>query len=331
MREVNRAHKDTDSAFIKPHEKYQLVKAAWPPIINRELFDAAQAALDDNKRQERARLAKAESRIFLLSKILRCAECDRPLVGQSAHGENRVHRYYSHNPAKGDVVTCRVRRIRADEIEEAVIQHVTTALRDGKYLESIAKRMTEGADQLRSSTIDDTNLLAKRVAELDVEIACVFRMQVGLEGNPTALRLAAEQLERLGKLKEACQKEAEHIAERASNVVSLSDVREDLASQISRIQRGWSRLTPAIKKRSLRALFKEIRCGSDGLAVTYYSNALRQVHGTAATAIGPRAEQSIALAGDGPGNLKFSVVKNCVSADMVDQSRIELPTSTLRT
>ena len=62
IREVDRQFKNADPTALKPHQKYQLGKAAWPAIIDRETFGAVQLVLEDNKLMERARLATRSSR-----------------------------------------------------------------------------------------------------------------------------------------------------------------------------------------------------------------------------------------------------------------------------
>lgn len=95
MLEVNRRYKGTKSHILKPCQQYQIVRASWPAIVPKPLFEAVQKVLEDNKKSERARLQSATQRVFLLSGILRCSECGKPLVGQSAHGNTHIHRYYT--------------------------------------------------------------------------------------------------------------------------------------------------------------------------------------------------------------------------------------------
>ena len=71
--EVNRQYKNSDPALLKPHQKYQVVKASWPGIVDANVFESVQRVLEENKASERTRLADGEKRIFILSKILKCA------------------------------------------------------------------------------------------------------------------------------------------------------------------------------------------------------------------------------------------------------------------
>ncbi len=86
LREVNKGNKTKNQEELTPHEKYQVVKAAWPAIISETIFFLVQAILDENGRMERSRLERAERRHFTATGICSCSECGRPLVGSTGHG-----------------------------------------------------------------------------------------------------------------------------------------------------------------------------------------------------------------------------------------------------
>jgi site-specific DNA recombinase len=94
LREVNVKHKAKDSNSLKTSQVYQVVKASWPPIIDREDFDEAQRVLDESELFQRQRLNDQERRIFLLTGLLACGECGAPIGGAAAHGKKQAHRYY---------------------------------------------------------------------------------------------------------------------------------------------------------------------------------------------------------------------------------------------
>jgi site-specific DNA recombinase len=114
MREINEKYKDHDQIELKAFQRYQVVKAAWPAIVPRELFDEVQRALSAAQSQERVRLAHAAKRVFFLSGMLRCPECGAPYIGEAGHGRKEVYRYYVHRRHVGKDFKCKVRRFPAD-------------------------------------------------------------------------------------------------------------------------------------------------------------------------------------------------------------------------
>ena len=140
MREINKMRKGEDPENLKPWQQYQLVKASWPAIIDSSTFQTVQEMLAENAKIERRRLEGAEQRIFLLSGILKCGECGRPLCGQSAHGRISIHRYYGHADKRNTVASCTLGRLRADEVEEAVLNHFTEVTTRAGYFENLEGR-----------------------------------------------------------------------------------------------------------------------------------------------------------------------------------------------
>ena len=135
--EVNKANKNIDQNKLKMHRRYQLVKASWPAIISEAEFYEAQRLLQEAQKMERVRLEGAEDRFYILSGILRCCDCGHPLVGQAAHGEKSIHRYYGHTRV-GAKFDCRYKRISAEEVENAVLEYLWDSTRDAGYLNRLA-------------------------------------------------------------------------------------------------------------------------------------------------------------------------------------------------
>jgi hypothetical protein len=71
------------------------VSAAWEPVIEEKLFQAAQAILQANK--DRYHRRGPQRYLYLLSGLLACGKCGEKLQGKSAYSSRgKRHRYYSH-------------------------------------------------------------------------------------------------------------------------------------------------------------------------------------------------------------------------------------------
>ncbi|MBX9765964.1 MAG: recombinase family protein [Bdellovibrionales bacterium] len=93
LREINVKNclKDPDS--LKPSEHYKVVRASWKPIVDREEFGEAQKVLDEAELFQKQRIKDQETRIFLLTGLLKCAECGASIGGAVSHGVKKPHRY----------------------------------------------------------------------------------------------------------------------------------------------------------------------------------------------------------------------------------------------
>jgi len=69
--------------------------------------------------------------------MVKCGHCGRALTGQSAHGNTSIHSYYGHKQLIGEKISCPIKRFPANQIEEAVIQHLDKVLSEIGYLDQI--------------------------------------------------------------------------------------------------------------------------------------------------------------------------------------------------
>lgn len=306
MLEVNRRNKDADSRHLKPHQQYQLVKASWPAM-------------------ERRRLQGAERRVFLVSGIIRCKECGRPMVGQSSHGVKNVHRYYVCSASKGDTFTCSIKRIRADEVEEAVNRHVSLVLRDGRYLDQVAARIAHQGKDHRSSQETMKARIDKEIRDCEREMESAFKLQLTAPEGSEALKFVIEKLESLGKKKVALQKALNEAEESDSNVVSLAEVRQDIEDRVHRITKGWAKLPAAQKRRALRRLIQQLLISPKGLDIYYNSSAIPEsVPLGGLSKENERPAKVIPLRARGTSfQGSKSSIQNCTSARMVTSRGLE--------
>lgn len=325
MREVNRKYKSTESRLLKPHQKYQLVKASWPGIIDRDLFESVQTLLDDNKLKERRRLSGAERRVFLASGIVKCAECGRVLVGQSSHGQMSVHRYYVHGYSKGDVVTCSVKRIRAEEIEDALAKHVSKILLDGRYLDNVAGKIATQVKEMESSSRGERKRLQNELLDIEKEMEAAFKFQMKSEQGSESAKFFYDKIETLGKRKIILEKSISETSASESNVISLSEIRRDFEGRVQAVAKGWNKLSAIQQKRALRRLIQQLLIGPKGIDIYYYSSALSDgmsSGGLFREQKSPAKVIPFRALGIGKSGSKLEV-QNCLSASLVTSRGLE--------
>jgi hypothetical protein len=62
-----------------------MVKASWPAIIDQVTWDTAQESLNFALGKARTRRLGSHKRDYLLTGLLRCAECGARLMGATGH------------------------------------------------------------------------------------------------------------------------------------------------------------------------------------------------------------------------------------------------------
>ena len=276
LREVNKSNRNLESKSLKSHEHYQVVKASWPAIVNQNVFDSVQKLLLDNLQGERRRLDGAERRVFLVSGILHCKECGRPMVGQSAHGEKSVHRYYKHASSPGDVIVCSAKRIRADNIEAAISTHLFELLNNGGYLTDISSRISAIEKESFGSHSALKNQLEKDLKNTESEMDAAFKFQLSTTSGTQALQFYTEKIESLGTKKLELKGQIESLKQSGRNVISMTEAKKNLFERTESVTRGWSKLPDTQKRRALRRLIKDILIGPEGMDIYYYYNSLSE-------------------------------------------------------
>lgn len=269
LREVNKMRKDEDPDHLKPWQKYQLVKASWPAIIDSKTFENTQVMLEENLKLERRRLQDAEARIFILSGILRCGECGRPLCGQSAHGRMSVHRYYGHADKRVKTSTCSLSRLRADDVEKVVINHFTEIASRAGYFKAIEDRIKTFVDTLPASDANQDLSIRRSLKAVEKEIGSAFKMQARFNPDSNAFELAADHLEELASKKKILRAALEKLERTQSTKVRPHEVVEKIQERIADVRKGFSKSPPAMRRRLIRKLIKELVFTSEGLEVHF--------------------------------------------------------------
>ncbi|QDK47380.1 hypothetical protein DOM22_05460 [Bdellovibrio sp. ZAP7] len=255
--------------MLKPWQQYQVVKASWPEIIEKKVFDQVQEILEENAKFERRKLEEAERRVFLLSGILRCGKCGRPLNGQSAHGEKEVHRYYAHSYKRGSSNACSFKRVRADEIEDVVISYLTNVISRAGYMNGIEANLRSIANETPENVADQIAKVKSALAEVEAEIKATFKLQLKASPGTEAAQLAVEHLEVLGKKKKQLNSVLGSLSEQEETVIDTKGILRAIQNRVAEFKKGFPKANAFLKRRLLRKVLKELVLTDQGLETAF--------------------------------------------------------------
>lgn len=257
MREVNKGNKNKDQDELKSFEKYQIVKASWPAIVDETAFYTVQNMLADNAKGERLRLNNSKARTFLFSGIAACSECGRAIVGSTGHGQKNEIRYYIHRPLEGKPVTCSVKRYRAEEVEEALENHLLRVINQAGYLDGIEKNVGESILANKNTLVVQKESSAKALEQIDKDIKGLLRLQIQTD-NVGLQKLYSDQLIELqGQRKveidtlERCKNELDDLIDPKKFVTNLQE-------GLKRLQMAWNKATPKMRKALLKVVIEKL-------------------------------------------------------------------------
>ncbi|MBL7555880.1 MAG: recombinase family protein [Bdellovibrionaceae bacterium] len=151
--------------------KREDIKAVWPAIVDKDIFQKVQERLAKNKNRYKPDSWKVYP--FPLTELVQCGECGKSLGGKSGTGRKEKHHYYGHaqikNPfTKETVHQCQVKNVRAPRLEEIITKSLRNLLTDPSFIE-------KWIDIYRSKTSSELPEVQNRTKQLDQEIQNVTK------------------------------------------------------------------------------------------------------------------------------------------------------------
>lgn len=288
-REVNKVYKDEDPSHLKPWQKYQIVPAAWPAILDEKIFFDAQSLLEEASLRERTRMSKTEKRIFLLTSLLTCGIAGLPLVGQAGHGSSgTIHRYYHYVRRPKDLKVVRP-RLNADELEEKVIAELKSALSTQGYFEDLEKTLKSQSDANSKGGAAEFDRAQKELKDIQNRINSIWTNQSRMQLGEEALKLASDELNRLAKQKQDLEKYLSTLDPKGNDPYAFKEQALFVENQIRWCMQGWAKATPAMRKRLLRRTIREIVVTQTELWITFWTSSEDR---DISLKIGPQSEDS---------------------------------------
>lgn len=275
-REVNKKNKDEPQETLKPWQRYQVVKASWPGIVEEKDFLAAQRLIEENWRRERSRIAKGERRFFPLSGVLRCGDCDRALIGQTSHGRNEAHRYYGHKLVVGETINCKTKRLRADEVEAATIAHLTEILFRSGHFDLVEENLKKSIGAEGNDLVSERDRVQREIVGVEGEIEGAMKLMEQVSQNQDVINLVQERLEKLAAKKKLLVSDRESLILKIDEINDAKASRSVIEANAHEFKKGWSKASQAMKRRLIRRLVESLVYTREGL-YAYYVTAKEQV------------------------------------------------------
>ena len=139
------------------------VEEAWPALVSREMFDAAQQAMRD-----RAPTVRKPGRVgskFLLSGLLRCGVCGRPYSGQGAKSGQFAY-YICGSLFREGAGACSAPYLNAPRVEDFVVEKIKERILTEETIVELVTLVAEEIDAMAGE-------LSGRLEVIDAELGDV--------------------------------------------------------------------------------------------------------------------------------------------------------------
>ncbi|MGK3960066.1 recombinase family protein [Sorangium sp. So ce118] len=257
------AHRD------KPPEEWIHIRV--PPLISAEVFDAARAQLERNRRLSQR---NARGRRYLLQGLVVCARCGYAFYGKAvsraaAKGGSRQYAYYrcvgsdAYRFAGGRV--CSNPQVRTDQLDGYVWESVRQILQDpGRVLQEWSRRAsTEGIQAERRARRDEAaGVLASHERALK-------RLLDAYEAGALELEELTARSERIKARLQRARQDLKEAEERLAETETLQAVAGRLQDFAERVKHGLDRLDWQERRQLVRTLVARVEIDEAGATIVY--------------------------------------------------------------
>jgi site-specific DNA recombinase len=233
-------------------------KGTHPPLVEKKLFDAAQAILSERGEDVSKRASNSSG--YLLTGLVVCGGCGCHFTGTRATGLNATYRYYTcGGRQRNGTKNCSADRLPAGALDEAVVHSLLAAYEDTDLL---ANAVAEAHGRAQLGHVRHEGELAALDAELAKVDASIDRYLRAFETGAMPGALSGERVKVLGSQSTALRVRREALSDEMDEADLSAPTAEELSALRDRVAEALSSGDPAPVKSLLQALIHEIRVDS---------------------------------------------------------------------
>jgi site-specific DNA recombinase len=259
---MNRDGKDRNQERLAETERFRVVQAVWEPVIDKEIWLAANRILDE--RYGDLRVGNWKHHDFILTKILCCPEGKR-LSGASGTGGDGTK--YSHYRHPGNVACpCHVRTIPAGKIEGKVLDVLKDLLTQPKMLAELAERANSEYRATSPNFTAAINELAQKISKLQGKLDLVTDRI--LDSNSDEKSIWTHKIVRLqGELLEN-QKQRESLRARRESFRFMDLDPKQIGLAIENLMNGFDKLDGHTKHLMISNIIERVDIKRDSIGIS---------------------------------------------------------------
>ncbi len=233
----------------------QYHQAPHAPLVERALFDAAQALLDERGEDYAKRAANASD--YLLAGLVHCDHCRKRFIGTAATGKTQRYRYYTcFSRQRYGTSTCPAERLPADQLEAALIEALIATYERADLIEQAVANTRQQAGTQRN---DHQAELDKVTADLHATEDAIDRYLTAFEHNTLPEDECGPRVQRLCIRRDELRERQDELRDLLATTNITAPDERALAELRDRVREAMRHGTATTKKALLQALVAEIR------------------------------------------------------------------------
>lgn len=181
--DYNGFSKKRNSHKMKSRENMIVLEGAIPAIIDMEIWRKAMEIRESNKKTKAKYKAKRE---YILNSLVYCGNCGKVMTG-TTRSTGRGNRYYYYR------CNCGVKSVRADKLEELVLDCVDNVLFNNSNINAIIESMSQYLKCDKTVNCDD-KVVQNEISEIEKQLDNLI-LFVAEHGGNDKIKLKIEELE----------------------------------------------------------------------------------------------------------------------------------------
>jgi len=193
----NKRDKKNHKKF-KPKEEWIIVENAYEPIVSKEIFEAVQ-------REKAKRYTNSDNgspmSSWAFTGLLKCGECGASMVIEpSKSSTGKV--YYYHNCQNYKHIgkeVCKGRRVRADKLDDFLIDVICKNLFSEKNIADMIKIMNNMLENRQKTVLEKNKKIKRKIRDIERRLQVLYD---AIEGGYVDLEDIGDRIRQLKKTKE---------------------------------------------------------------------------------------------------------------------------------
>jgi site-specific DNA recombinase len=232
--------------------------APHPPLVDAELFEAAQRVLVERGEDYSRRAANVSD--YLLTGLVKCAKCGHSYTGTVAHGRSNAYRYYTcFSRQRYGTKKCDAERLPADALDEAVLNALLATYERHDLFDRAVTAAASHADDSRELHASELAAVEAKIARAEDSIERYLR---AFEDKTMPEAQCGERVRKLGRELAELRARRDELAETLDADTTVPPSPEVLAELRRRIAEAIDTGTDAERKALLQALVQQVNVTS---------------------------------------------------------------------
>lgn len=197
-----------------------------------------------------------------------CSECGAHFIGGASHGKIQAHRYYTHRKLVGETVNCKIKRIRADDLENDLVNHLESYLKREGFLDIIESNIAKNTKEILGDYLIERETLNKSVSNLDKEAELVFDLLKSI-GTGSGSDIIREKISKISIEKAALNARLQEIENYIGNTPQAKEARGVISKNLLEFKTLWKKGTSVQKKLLIHKIFESLYISPLGMGVDF--------------------------------------------------------------